>query len=428
MKKIIMSLILVLLIVLGSACKGGKTTTVADNDSNSPTSSILIADENIDKDRTLLLSGSYLPKANVKNVSLKSKTSKTAAEFSYELFKNSYSDGENALVSPISIMYALAMTQNGAEGNTLSQMENAFGTDRETLNAYLKSYLASADESLNLSQSLWVYSNFGVKNSFLQKNADYFNADIYSTPMDSTTLADINKWISDKTDGEIKNALDRIEPNTDIFLINATLFNGKWAEDYSDRDISEGDFKNADGSYSNVNYLHSVESIYLGRYGYSGFAKPYDGGRYVFTALLPNENSSLSELITSLDGNDFSELINEASGENVIVKIPEFEIKYDAPLASMLKKSGITDAFDMNKANFSAMTNSPLYLTKALHSTSIKLNRYGTKAAGSTIIAGTTRGPIAQPPTVYLDRPFLYAIYDTQADMPIFIGTVTSLK
>lgn len=427
MKKAILSLILVLLIVLCSACSGGEPTTVADNNSKAPTSSLLIEDENFDKSKTILLSGSFSPKASIKTVSLQSKTSKTAAAFSYELFKNSYSD-DNALISPISIMYALAMTQNGAEGNTLAQIENAFGADRETINAYLKSYLASADESLSLSQSLWIYSDFAVKNSFLQKNADYFNADIYSTPMDNTTLSDINKWISDKTDGEIEKALDRIEPNTDIFLINATLFNGKWAEDYSDTDLSEGDFKNADGTSSKVTYLHSTETIYLGRYGFSGFAKPYNSGRYVFTALLPDENSSLSELVSSLDGDDFSELINEASGDRVIVKMPEFEIKYDAPLLSMLRKAGITDAFDANKANFSGMSNNPLYLTRALHSTSIKLNRYGTKAAGSTIIADTTRGPSAQPLTVYLNRPFLYAIYDTQANMPIFIGTVNSLK
>ncbi len=411
---------LICFILLATACGKGNLQNASSNGA----SDISISGE---QNKTTLLSRGFTADANIKTVSLKSKTSKTAASFSYELFKNSYSD-DNTLISPISIMYALAMAQNGAEGNTLAQIENAFGANRETLNAYLKSYLGSADESLNLSQSLWVYSNSGVKNSFLQKNANYFNADIYSTPMDQTTITKINNWISDKTDGEIPSALDRIDPNTEIFLINATLFNGKWAEDYYDRDVTEGTFYNLDGSTSKVNYLNSAENIYLSGDGFDGFAKPYDGGRYVFTALLPDENSSLSKLVSSLDGDDFSKLINGADSEKVIVTIPEFEIKYDAPLTSMLRKSGITDAFDASKANFSSMSDSSLYISRALHSTSIKLNRYGTKAAGTTIIAATTKGGYTPAKIVRLDRPFLYAIYDTQANMPIFIGTVNSLK
>ena len=31
------------------------------------------------------------------------------------------------------------------------------------------------------------------------------------------------------------------------------------------------------------------------------------------------------------------------------------------------------------------------------------------------------------PPQVYLDRPFMFMIYDTHSNLPIFIGTVTDL-
>ena len=428
MKKAIISLILVCFIVLGSACRGGETTTVADNDSSKPVSNLLIENEEPSEEKTILLSQGFLPKANVQKVSLDSSASKTGSFFSYELVKTAYSEKQNTLISPISIMYALAMAQNGANGQTLKQLENAFGTDRNTLNVYLKSYLAALDENLSLNQSMWVNPQGEIKNSFLQTNADYFDSEIYSTPMDSNSLYDMNKWVENKTDGEIKKAVDSIPPNTDIFLINATLFEAKWQTAYKDLHIREGNFNNIDSTISKPKFLYSTEHTYLSGDGFSGFCKAYDGERFYFTALLPDENSSLSELVSSLDGADFSKLIKNASYENVSAAIPEFQIDCRTDLIPILKKLGIEDAFDADKADFSDMGGGELYLAKALHNASITLDRSGTKAAGSTAIAGATKGGYTQPKIVYLDRPFLYAIYDAQADMPIFIGTVTSLK
>ena len=49
-----------------------------------------------------------------------------------------------ALRAPRSWLTALAMTQNGAEGKTLSEMQKVLGgLDRDTLNAYMNSYLAA---------------------------------------------------------------------------------------------------------------------------------------------------------------------------------------------------------------------------------------------------------------------------------------------
>jgi len=49
------------------------------------------------------------------------------ADFAVKLFKNEFKAGKNTLVSPLSVLTALAITQNGADGKTLSQMEKALG-------------------------------------------------------------------------------------------------------------------------------------------------------------------------------------------------------------------------------------------------------------------------------------------------------------
>ena len=54
-----------------------------------------------------------------------SRFANVAASFALDLFKDEYKSGKNTLVSPLSVLTALAMTQNGAEGKTLSEMQKA---------------------------------------------------------------------------------------------------------------------------------------------------------------------------------------------------------------------------------------------------------------------------------------------------------------
>ena len=64
---------------------------------------------------------------------------KELTEFSLELLSENLSHG-NCLISPLSIVSALGMTANGAEGSTRAQMEQMMHTDTAVLNDYLKAY------------------------------------------------------------------------------------------------------------------------------------------------------------------------------------------------------------------------------------------------------------------------------------------------
>ena len=45
------------------------------------------------------------------------------ADFALRLFQKSYDSEQNTMISPYSVMMALAMAANGAQGETLAQME-----------------------------------------------------------------------------------------------------------------------------------------------------------------------------------------------------------------------------------------------------------------------------------------------------------------
>lgn len=89
---------------------------------------------------------------------LKSKDA-DVTDFAIRLFKASEEKGKNTLISPLSVLCALAMTANGAENETLHQMEAVLGMTTEELNLYLYSYIKSLPKSdkykLSLANSIW---------------------------------------------------------------------------------------------------------------------------------------------------------------------------------------------------------------------------------------------------------------------------------
>ena len=152
------------------------------------------------------------------------------ADFAVRLLRASNKTGENTLISPLSVLCALAMTANGAKGETLEQMEKVLGMTTEELNLYLYSYMNSLPQGerykLSLANSIWFtdHERFEVNQDFLQTNADYYGADIYKALFNNSTLKDINDWVKERTDDMIPNILDEIPDEAVMYLVNALAF------------------------------------------------------------------------------------------------------------------------------------------------------------------------------------------------------------
>ena len=175
--------------------------------------------------------------------------------------------------------------------------------------------------------------------------------------------------------------------------------------------------------------LHSEERYFLSGDGFTGFMKPYEGSRYAFAALLPDEGSSLDTLAASLSGDMLTATLANAESTPVQTATPSFTGRCDMELDGALRALGMEDAFDMHSADFTGMGRSSLgsiYISTVLHGTYIELDAHGTRAAAVSIgITGDGAAPPTEPKRVILDRPFLYMIVDTQYSIPLFIGAVT---
>ena len=355
-----------------------------------------------------------------------------ASSFAAELFKGNYSKGKTTLVSPLSVLTALALVQNGAQGNTLAQLEQALGgLDRDTLNAYMCAYcdfLTESDE-LKIANSVWTDSSAEAKRAFLQKAVDSYSAQLFSAPLsDPKTVESINSWVKKNTDGMIPKIIEKADRYAVMMLVNAIAFDAKWETPYKRSDIEKLEFTSYSGSKKKTDFMCSTENIYLKDGGAVGFMKPYKNGRFVFAALLPDENTGIDDYVASLSGDKLMKIFSSAKrGNEVNVKMPKFRAEYSTQLIDTLKKMGVKDAFDSKTADFSSLIeNRDAYIATVVHKTFIEVDEKGTRAAASTLVGADTMS-LMEPYSVCLNRPFVYMIVDTETNLPLFIGVQTEI-
>ena len=361
-------------------------------------------------------------------------------DFAIRLFKASEKSGENTLISPLSVLCALAMTANGAEKETLKQMESVLGMTTEELNPYLYSYMKKLPQEekckLNFANSIWFTEDkrFTVNQDFLQINADYYGADIYKAPFNDQTCKDINNWVKQKTDDMIPEILDRIPQDAVMYLVNALAFEAAWEEMYEDYQVEDGKFTKEDSTKQNAEFMYSSENVYLEDEKATGFMKYYEGGKYAFAAMLPNEGVSVSDYIASLNGESLNKLLSKPEYDTVQTSIPKFETEYDVEMSDILKGMGLTRAFDPDHAEFNRLGTSEagnIYISRVLHKTFISVGEKGTKAGAATVVemkdCATAVAP-QETKQVYLDRPFVYMLVDCENNIPFFIGTMMDIE
>ncbi len=353
-------------------------------------------------------------------------------DFSIEIFRRAAKQErcKNTLISPLSISMALAMTANGASGKTAEQMLNILGGhSMDDLNAYLGNWRIALqnDEkaTLRMGNSIWIrdLKGFDAKEKFLQDNAKYYHSQVFKAPFNSFGIEQMNLWVEQQTNGMIPEMIEQLNPDTMMVLMNAIGFDALWSEPYRDVSIREETFTTLEGKEQKVKMMHSTEYAYLEGEGAIGFLRPYQGGRYAFGALLPE--GDFEKFVENLSGEALLKILKNEQRTQVRASLPQFKHKYRSSLKKVLEEMGMAAAFE---GGFEKMSNTDLLIGDVLHEAVIEVHKDGTRAAAATaVMMEKSAAPMAEPKVVTLDRPFVYFILDTQTNLPIFIGTVTSI-
>jgi serine protease inhibitor len=359
-------------------------------------------------------------------------------QFGFRLFAEIVEQdaGKNVFVSPASVAMALAMTYNGAAGETQQAMAEVLELEELSLqeinqaNAALRKSLENPDPEveLTIANSLWARAGVGFKPDFLERNRQFFGAEIAELDFDDPSASKtINKWVEDSTKGKIdKIVADKIDPDTVLFLINAIYFKGQWAVKFDASKTEDRVFYLLDGGQKQVPMMsQSGEYAYYRGQGFQAVGLPYGEGRVSMIVFLPGPESSLDQFLESLDAENWANWLSQFDRMEGDIVLPRFKLEYDISLNDALKALGMEIAFDSSGANFEGMRPIPpnLYIKDVKHKTFVEVNEEGTEAAAVTKVEiGIESAP--QRFSFVVDRPFFFAIHDHQTDMVLFMGTI----
>lgn len=350
-----------------------------------------------------------------------------AADFALALLRAAEDGGKNCVLSPYSILTALAMAENGADGETLRQFEQVLGMPCGALNNYLHTVAAEAGDEVAGANSVWLRNepDLALNEDFRTRVQELFGAEVFTAPFDAGTVEQINGWVSEHTKERIRQLVDTLDSASTV-LINALSFDAKWERPYAPNEVKDGTFTAADGAVQNVKMLCGKEYAYLDDGLATGFVKPYEGGRYSFVALLPNEGTDVRSYLASLTGGKLLETIRGASEEAVTVKMPKLRTETALQLSEPLFGMGLTDAFTA-AADFSRMADAAQHIDQVIHKTYLSIDEEGTEAAAATAIVMTKSARPMMGKSVTLDRPYLMAIVDNETECLMFLGVIHTI-
>jgi len=359
--------------------------------------------------------------------------------FGIKLFKglNAEEPDSNVFISPLSISMALGMTYNGAAGITEEAMRTTleFGNlSGDEINESYKSLIEllegiDSDVEFNIANSIWYRNDRTFEQDFFDRCDEYFDARVSGLDFSQGEAVKdtVNNWVEENTNGRIKDILKNVHPLAVMYLVNAIYFNGTWTYQFDEEDTKEDVFY-LPGDRTKECEMMEVKSQF--KYCEDSNAQaidiPYGNGNYSMTVILPGYGKDIEEFVAGLTQEKWNEWMGSFYEDSVNLFLPKLKLEYKAGdiLKKVLIDMGMGVAFDEGLADFTEMYSpGDIFINKVIHKTFLEVDEEGTEAAAATVVE-IIESSITEHPTVYLNRPFVFAIRENYSGSILFIGKI----
>ena len=413
-----------------------------------------IKSEKIDDSESSFDVFSPTPTEEISRVSLNEKQTEyvnTSNDMAFKLINKLYND-DNLVCSPLSLQYAMAMTANGASGETLEEITSFLGFEANEMNELNRFYkilleqlpAVDLDITLKAVDALLVNDKFPLLPSYKNLVEDNYYAAVenmdFSNPSDVVTR--LNEWAGLNTNGVINNIInpEELSDYAAAYILNALYFKAEWEGSVDNPMFIESNTESADFQMSNGTVISSemMKSVRYYQYaemdGYKVLVLPYAQGKYNMYVLLPDEND-INGLIEKIQQTTWSEILaNLKQDAEVHVQLPKFEIENKFNLAETLISLGVEKVFQKEDAELDNIFDIKLahdpkvWIEKIIQQTKISVDERGTEAASVSIeeIGATSPGPGEDPKIIYFhaDHPFMFVIGEKTSGTILFEGVV----
>ena len=357
-------------------------------------------------------------------------------EFAFDLY-NEWKNGDgNVFFSPYSISTALAMTYEGAKGETSNQMRDVLNYPEDDLTrqsnfARIQNILNKQDKEykLHTANALWLQKDYSFLDSYLDVTQDYYYAEQNELDFmnkNSEAVDTINGWVEDKTEDKIKDIISELSPDTRLVLTNAIYFKGDWLKEF-DKDDTLGKPFITDSGVTSVDMMYQKEDFnYAETDELQILEMDYKGEELSMMVLLPKENYSLSDV--EINNGNVESWSSSLVEEEVHVYFPKFEFDTKYGMVNTLNRMGMVDAFIPNQADFSGMEGSrELYIGNVIHQAYVKVDEKGTEAAAATVVGMVGSSMPSENQIIFnADHEFVFLIKEKSTGQILFLGKVVN--
>ena len=349
--------------------------------------------------------------------------------FAFKLYPAVQSDWQdyqdNIVISPSSAFIAISMALNGQEEERLEPYLDFLtdgNRDIEALNQFCNKLVVSLPNldkksACKIANSIWTTPEQPLLTEFKQSMQENFGAECFNSVF---SLDNINEWLSTNTEGLINQLAGGVISYP--LFINTLYFKGEWAKKFDVADTRVSEFRNSDGSESMAYYMNQDLSanVYEGE-AFSMVSLPFGNGNFEMYFMLPNEDTSISEFISSLDASSFDRAVSLMTSSNLSISLPRFTAKSALSFDSVLHSLGLprfkTDAYIANPSDPELILSQSTIIT--------------VDEEGASIASESDSAEIISPSpgflTMKFDRPFVYIIRESSTGTIIALGSINKI-
>jgi serine protease inhibitor len=363
--------------------------------------------------------------------------------FARALFARLASRDGNVVVSPTSVELCVALALAGANGQTaarISQVLQAGGNDPINVGRLLEHYAPGPDlrgtkrpsNGLVVANSVWVQQGFPIHDAYRKlletnRRATFELAD-FAAKTEAARQA-INAWVNAQTNHKIKELLasGSLDRSARLVLANAIYFKGQWARPFSKSATTPQPFHRPGQADVSVPLMHmDAKFRYLETASFQAIELPYSDGDMAMVVWLPKKTDALAQLERDISAVSVAKSLEKLAATKVDVFLPKFKVDNNTSLGDTLSAMGMKDAFSP-KADFSGITDEPLWISAVVHQALVEVDEEGTEAAAATGAIAVTASALPErelKKVFRADHPFVFAIRNRKTGDVLFVGRV----
>lgn len=348
---------------------------------------------------------------------------------------------KNVVLSPYSILHALAMVRSGAQGQIAAELDTLFdATGRQEWERWWPSMTCTIlghngvfrEDDIKLkvdskiANAAFTHTAIDLLPEYREQVRSIYGAEVKTVNFDKTAEAArmINSWVKRHTGGQIDQVVQAdMLAAIRLVLVNTIHLIANWATRFEKESTTEDEFHRADGQSVRVAMMHGATHGYASDDHQEATRLAMAGDGLAMALALPKE--SIEDMVAHWSRGGLDEMIQAFDTDKVLIDLPRWSTDWQLSLKEPLAQMGLQSLFEPSTDLVEIAGGTGWKVEDVLHRAVIEVDEGGIKASAATavLMAGTAL-PLEDPHQLTFNRPFGYVVYEVESRTPVFAGVV----